>query len=81
MTNQELCTDPNGLWVPRCRCVATSLVDVSKNLARVLLANPSMFMVPRKLVFRVLIGLYLHPCFTVLAFETPLFMKPPFVTG
>ena len=41
--------------------VLTSLVDVSKNLARVLLARPSMFMVPRKLVFRVLIGLYLHP--------------------
>ena len=41
--------------------ILTSLVDVSKNLARVLLARPSMFIVPRKLVLRVLIGLYLRP--------------------
>lgn len=37
-----------------------SLVEVKRNLARVLLANPSIFMVPRKLVFKVLMGLYLH---------------------
>ena len=42
------------------KALSTSLVDVSKNLARVLLASPSMFMVPRKLVLRVLIGLYLR---------------------
>ena len=48
----------------------TSLVDVSKNLARVLFASPSMFIVPRKLVLRVLIGLYLHlrmPCYPTMS--------------
>lgn len=33
---------------------------MSKKRARVLLAKPSMFMVPRKLVLIVLMGLYLH---------------------
>ena len=38
----------------------TSLVLVSRNLAWVRLASPSMFMVPMKLVLMVLMGLYLH---------------------
>ena len=42
------------------RVELTSLVDVSRNLALVRLARPSMFMVPRKLVLSVLMGLYLH---------------------
>ena len=33
---------------------------VSRNLACVRLASPSMFMVPMKLVLMVLMGLYLH---------------------
>ena len=40
----------------------TSLVLVSRKRARVRLARPSMFIVPKKLVLIVLIGLYLrHP--------------------
>lgn len=37
----------------------TSLVLVSRKRARVRFARPSMFIVPRKLVFMVLMGLYL----------------------
>ena len=39
----------------------TSEVEARINLALVRLASPSMFMVPRKLVLVVLIGLYLQP--------------------
>ena len=39
----------------------TSEVEARMNLALVRLARPSMFMVPRKLVLVVLIGLYLQP--------------------
>ena len=38
----------------------TSLVLVKRKRARVLLASPSMFIVPRKLVLIVLMGLYLQ---------------------
>ena len=38
----------------------TSLVLVSRNLARVLFASPNIFCVPTKLVLMVLMGLYLH---------------------
>jgi hypothetical protein len=38
----------------------TSLVLVRRKRARTRLAKPNMFMVPKKLVFMVLMGLYLH---------------------
>lgn len=40
----------------------TSLVELIRKRARVRLASPNMFIVPRKLVLIVLMGLYLQQC-------------------
>lgn len=54
-------TFPQYFSVCGCSCGSpyTSLVEVMRKRARVRLARPSMFIVPRKLVLMVLMGLYL----------------------
>ena len=61
--SNELCPSANSGFA------STSLVEVSRNLALVLFASPSMFMVPRKLVLMVLIGLYLQPNSSLLTLD------------
>ena len=58
----------------------TSLVLVSRNLARVRFANPNMFMVPRMLVLIVLMGLYLQEAdITDCSLSLPILEQLPYV--